>query len=88
MYTPRFSPCDFSVLPFLRVGLKLDRILDVDLHVLDSHSARLLLLGLGRFLSTESRILWNVLRDEGKYVQFLHWLDQKPDDLGCLLVFG
>ena len=36
MYTPRFSPCDFSVMPFLRVGLKLDRILDMDLDMLDS----------------------------------------------------
>ena len=36
MYTPRFSPCDFSVMPFLRVGLKLDRIPDMDLRMLDS----------------------------------------------------
>ena len=36
MYTPRFSLCDFSVMPLLRVGLKLDRIHDMDILVLDS----------------------------------------------------
>ena len=36
MYTPRFSLCDFSLMPFLRVGLKLDRIHDMELLMLDS----------------------------------------------------
>ena len=36
MYTPRLSLCDFSAMPFLRVGLKLDRFPDMDLLMLDS----------------------------------------------------
>ena len=36
MYKPHFSLCDFSVMPLLRVGLKLDRILDMDFFMVDS----------------------------------------------------
>ena len=35
IYTPRFSLCNIALMPFLRVDLKLDRFLDMDLLMLD-----------------------------------------------------